>query len=187
MKIKKVVLWVLLSSLFAPVAAAQSPDDALASLRDEKIDLELKQVPVADLFLMLGSILQVKFELSECVSGELSLKLEAVTARTVLEAIGDSLGFRYAAGDDGTILVDCVPVEDGDTRLDFEAADLPLTDVLSVLGDAGGTPIESELCDGLRVDLSVAHASPETVLNEVAAQAGATLETRDGHVVVRCG
>lgn len=189
MKIKKIALWVLLSSLLAPVAAAQPPGDVLASLPDDRLDLELKQVGVDDLFLMLGSIWQVKFEVSGCVSGKVSLKLQSVTGRTVLQTIGDSLGLRYSAGDDDSILVDCVPLTDTDTdaRIDFEAADLPLADVLSLLGEADGVRVESESCDGLRVDLRVAHASPQTVLNEVVAQAGATLEDRDGHALVRCG
>lgn len=184
---KNVVLWVLLSSLLAPVASAQPPSDPLASLRDERIDLEVKDAPVADLLTLLGDIGQARFEVSACVSGVVSLELQSVTARTVLLTIGDSLGLAYSAGKDGAVVVDCVPALDEEARIDFEASDLPLADVLSMLGEAGGTSIESESCEGLRVDLRVERASPQTVLREVVSQAGATLGGRaeDGFVV-RC-
>lgn len=187
MKMKKIALWVLLSSLLAPTASAQVPADPLAGLDGEPIDLELKGAPVSDVFLLLGDIAHVEWELSACVSGELTMKLRSVTVRTVSQAIADSLGLSFSAGDDGRIVVDCAATGGEDQRLDFQAADLPLEDALSVLGDAGGLSIRTDSCDGLRVDLRVAHASPRTVLSEVVAQARATLETRPDGLVVRCG
>ena len=121
------------------------------------------------------------------VAGELTLALRAVSVRTVLQSVADSLALTYTQGRAGDVIVGCVVSGGEEARFDFEAVDMPLPQVLSVLGDASAAVVDSEACGDVRVDLRVTHASPRTVLHEIVAQAGATLDTAGGRSVVRCG
>ena len=166
-----------------------SPSDPLASLPSERIDLELKDAPVRDVMLLVESISGDAVEVDACVQGTLTLELNAVTLRSFLVVVGDTLSLTYARGDDGALLVGCAAphADRKDARVDLNVVGAPLPDVLEVLSATAGTRIHAFACDDVLVDLNASNAPASAVLHTVAAQASATVEPDDGGLLLRCG
>lgn len=182
--IDKLTLFALLSATLSPATA----DDPLASLPEDRIDLELKDAPVRNVMLLVESISGDRVELDACVEGTLSLKLSAVTLRSFLEVVGDTLSLTYARADDGALLVGCNSTQPDrkDTRVDISVVAAPLSDVLGVLSQAADTPISTSACEDVLVDVDASNAPASAVLHTIAAQASATVEREGGGLLVRC-
>ncbi|MCR9163794.1 MAG: hypothetical protein ACE37F_16265 [Nannocystaceae bacterium] len=177
-------------TLFAVLSAAVSPsaDDPLASLPKERIDLELADAPVRDVMKLVQDISGQPVTLDDCVEGTLSLKLDAVTLRSLLVVIGDTLSLTYARSEDGALLVGCdEPRPDRKhARVDMAVVAVPLSDVLGTLSDAADMPITASGCEDVLVDVSTSNAPVSAVLHTIASQASATVE-RDGNALqIRC-
>ncbi|MEM6292394.1 MAG: hypothetical protein AAGA54_14060 [Myxococcota bacterium] len=175
-----------LMSLLLAQPAVGAADDPLEGLPDEAISLEFQEAPVKDVFLLLGDIGKTRFVLDDCVAGALTMKLQDVTLATVVDAIADALLLRYDVRDDGSIGVQCEPPDAEPNRIDMQAVDAPLSDVLEELARAGGLALQSHSCDAVRIDVDVRNAPPRAVLRELAAQAGAHLESSPERTEVRC-
>ena len=184
---KKLAITLALFTL-SPAAVAAPVGDALDGLGDDRIDLELKEAPVADVLSLLGTIAQVDVVADACVEGSLTLALRAVTVRTVLETVGDALSLTYRRAEDGALTVGCREDERTrpERRLDLELVDAPLGDVLGMLAQVGGTPLTAHGCDDVRVDVAAHNAPVDAVLHQIAAQAEARVESGEHETRVVC-
>ena len=182
--IEKLTLFTLLSVALSPTTS----EDPLASLPDERIDLELKDAPIGDVMMLVESISGDTIELDACVEGTLSLQLSAVTLRSFLEVVGDTLSLTYSRSDDGALQVGCA--EKGpdrrNTRVDISVVATPMTNVLDVLSQATDMPIAASGCDDVLVDINASNAPASAVLYTIASQAAAKVELEDGGLQVRC-
>ncbi|MGH1340806.1 MAG: hypothetical protein ACRBN8_04610 [Nannocystales bacterium] len=179
--IEKITLFTLLSLSVSPSAS-----DPLASLPTDRIDLELKDAPIADVMLLVGDIIQSEVVLDPCVSGTLSLKLESITIRTFLEVAADTLSLTYDRTDGGELHVGCEDAPGAGTRVDMAVVQAPLPEALAVLAEAGGTSVASESCDDVVVDLRVSNAPVSAVVSAIAAQADASVERTPDGLRLRC-
>lgn len=182
--IDKLTLFTLLCVTLSP----PTEDDPLASLHEERIDLELKDAPVRDVMVLVESISGDTVVVDPCVEGTLSLKLSAVTLRSFLEVVGDAASLRYARTEDGALWVGCAePQPDReDSRVDMSVVAAPLSDVLGALSQAADTPIASSACEDVLVDVDVSNAPASAVLHTIVSQASATIERDAGGLLVRC-
>lgn len=178
-------------TLLTALSLAVSPsadDDPLASLPTERIDLVLKDAQVADVMDLVGVIGHRSVVLDPCVQGTLTLELKAVTLRSFLEVVADTLALSYAQGSDGALEVGCIePQAQGKSeRVDLSVVAAPLDEVLDVLEHASDTALSTAACDDVLVDLDARNAPVPAIVHSIAAQARATVEVSDGGLVIRC-
>lgn len=154
--------------------------DPLENLIEEPIDIELQGAPVRDVFLLIEDVASVDIVLDECVGGTIDLKLEHVTVRTLLEAVGAALDLEYRATQDDEIGVGCSRGhEDHFSAVRYDVEVIELVEEVMPSARVNG-------CDGRRIDLDVRNASRQAVLSAVAGELGAALLTEDGRTSLRC-
>lgn len=183
----KTILLATLSALMN--AGAPAPNvDPLDALITDPIDLEVQDAPIGDVILLIGSIADTSVDLDPCVSGTVSMKIERVTLRTLLETFAESYALEYDRSASGALRVGCHPRPGASTRVDFRAVDAPLREVLEALSAVSGTPVLASGCEGVAVDIAVSNAPLRPVVFEVAAQAGAAVvEDGPAGMSMRCG
>lgn len=176
----------VLSSFLLVAVEPAVPDDPLALIPSDRIDLELKDAPVRDVMLLVQDIADRPVVLDPCVQGTLSLKLESVTLRTFLEVVRDSLSLSYGRDAEGALTIGCVEARPKSQRVDMSVVDVPLSDVLKALSRDGGISVESVACEGVSVDLSVSNAPASAVVHAISGQAGAVVEQVGERFSLRC-
>lgn len=96
---------VLSTALFASGCTHSDPN-IFESLPTDPIDLEVKEAPAKDLYLLMEDITGRHFELEACENRTASLSLESVTPEVALRELALQLEARYSEDGD-TVLVSC--------------------------------------------------------------------------------
>jgi hypothetical protein len=89
----------LSSMILALAIAIPFASDAFAApalANDRKIDIELREVEVKEVFKLLGEISETKVMVDPCVHGKVDIRLKNTPASLVFDALANKLGLVYA-------------------------------------------------------------------------------------------
>ena len=129
----------LATALLTTFALALAPDgSAIAAppgIKDKKIDIDLKQASIADVFRVLARFSERPIVLDPCVTGELDLRLKNTPIPLVFDALASQMKLVYDDNADN-IYVRCqetAAIHAGWDHVSLAEADAPLPDVLDRL------------------------------------------------------
>jgi hypothetical protein len=110
-----IAVWTALSLLVVATAVPAFAATSVSALQ-ERIDLDLKDASAADTLKMLARVIEAQLELDPAVTGEVTITLYNVSARTALTAVCEGLGCRWRVetGEETRLVVE---VEDPEVAL----------------------------------------------------------------------
>lgn len=151
---------------------------APAGLSQQRLDLELREVEVKNVFKLLGEVGGRKLQLDPCVTGTVDIKLKNTPVPMVFDALAAKLGLVYE-DQGGDVLVRCAGdagKEDArlSARVSVSVKEAALQDVLFVLATAAkldgvdyrasAKPRVTLTVEGVRISTAIAALSDETNL-----------------------
>ncbi len=97
-------------ALVAEVTLGVSADAAAQNLLDRRVTMSFTQTPPAQMLLALAKMTGLEANIDRTLTEPVSLTLENVTVRTLLDAACDSIGCRWRI-DANTLVVEALPVD----------------------------------------------------------------------------
>ena len=179
--------------LLAAVAVASSPahaapvSDPLASLHQERIDIEIKGAEIGDILLLMGDIIGEPLRVEACVQGRVDLELHHATVRMVLEALAAELELSYSRDAEGALVVGCGTAEgDAEPVVDVQMRAVPVDEVFDVLATMRGGRAQLEGCGAQRVDVELRNAPLDAVISALSAELDAEARWEGDRLRVSC-
>jgi type II secretory pathway component HofQ len=158
-------------------------------LPDKPLDLELKAVPVDQLFKLLADVSQRKVTLDPCVKGTVDLRLKNTPIPLVFDALAAKLHLVYSDAN-GSVRVGCeaqgapVAVKLGE-RVSVTVKDAPLAkllDIVAAQGKLAGVDYRTKAAPNVTVTLDNVRLS--TLLSVLSDQTGLGFSVSEERLVV---
>jgi len=157
-----------------------------APLEDKKIDIELREADVRNVYRLLGEVGGVNVMLDECVQGKVDIKLKNVPVSLVFDALAAKMHFTYEDGPGKVVFVHCgaAPAVDA-PRVSLSEKGAPLPDVVAHLATAAKLDgVDYRATKKPNVDITLVDVRLGTALTALGDESGLRVTTSGKRVVV---
>jgi hypothetical protein len=188
MRTLALVIAAAVAVLALPVDTANA---APPSLPSRPLDIEMRQVPIGDVFHLLAEVSKRPVVLDPCVKGAVDLNLKNAPVPVVFDVLALKLRLRYVERD-GAILVSCLgpnepalgPDPQLEKRVSVAVSAAPARAVLAQVAEAAGLAgVDYRAAEEPRVTITLENVRLGTLLGAVADETGLRLSVEGARLV----